>query len=93
MRHAEGEPNDHDHHASQGSRSPPDAGPGQSGTAFHALHNADAYLTGDKFPNTGCTRVSVAQGGVTVEYVRTWLPVDEGPGRVSASVAFRYTVP
>jgi len=60
---------------------------------FYALFNADAFLTGDKLPNTGYTRVSVSPTGVTVEYVRTWLPKDEGPGKVSGTVAFRYTIP
>jgi hypothetical protein len=54
---------------------------------------ASAYLSGDVLPSTGYTRVSVAPGGVTVEYVRTYLPADEGPGRVNGSVAFRYTLP
>ena len=59
----------------------------------YSLFNADAYLSGDKLPNTGYTRVSVAPTGVTVDYVRTWLPADEGPGKVSGSVAFSYTIP
>ncbi len=59
----------------------------------YTLWNADAYLSGDKFPNTGYTRVSVSPAGVKVEYVRTYLPKDEGPGKVSGSVAFSYTLP
>jgi hypothetical protein len=58
----------------------------------YSLFNADAFLTGDRFPNTGFTRVSVTPSGVTVEYVRTWLPVDEGPGQRTGDVAFSYTV-
>jgi hypothetical protein len=58
----------------------------------YALYNADAYTTGDKFPNTGYTRVRVSPTGVTVEYVRTYLPKDEDAARVSGSVAFRYTI-
>jgi hypothetical protein len=58
----------------------------------YSLFNADAYTTGDKFPNTGYTRVRVSPTGVTVEYVRTYLPKDEDAARVSGSVAFRYTV-
>jgi hypothetical protein len=34
----------------------------------------------------------VSPTGVTVEYVRTYLPKDEGPGRVSGTVAFGYTI-
>ncbi len=59
----------------------------------YSLFNSDAYLTGDKFPNTGYTRVTVAPTGVKVEYVRTYLPADESPTQVSGSVAFSYTVP
>ncbi len=59
---------------------------------FYTLYNSDAFLSGDKFPNTGYTRVTVAPSGVTVDYVRTWLPADEGAGRVSGSVAFSYAV-
>jgi Calcineurin-like phosphoesterase len=59
----------------------------------YSLFNADAYLSGDKFPNTGYTRVNVSPAGVKVEYVRTYLPADEGPGKTSGSVAFSYTIP
>jgi PKD repeat protein len=59
----------------------------------YSLFNSDAYLSGDKLPNTGYTRVTVAPTGVKVDYVRTWLPADEGPGKVSGSVAFSYTIP
>jgi len=59
----------------------------------YSLFNSDAYLSGDKLPNSGYTRVSVAPTGVKVEYVRTWLPTDEGPGKVSGTVAFSYTIP
>lgn len=59
----------------------------------YSLFNADAFLTGERFPNTGYTRVNVSPAGVKVEYVRTWLPKDEGPGKVSGSVAFGYALP
>jgi hypothetical protein len=60
---------------------------------FYALHNADAFLTGDKLPNTGYARVTVFPAQVVVEYVRTWRPEDEGPGRQSGTVAYRYAIP
>ena len=60
---------------------------------FYALNNSDAYLTGDKYPNTGYTRVTVAPAGIKVEYVRTWLPADQSATQVSGSVAFSYTIP
>jgi len=59
----------------------------------YLLRNADAYLSGDKFPSAGYTRVSVGPAGVRVEYVRMYLPADEGAGRVSGSVAFSYSLP
>lgn len=58
----------------------------------YSLFNSDAFLSGDKLPNTGYTRVTVAPAGVKVDYVRTWLPKDEGPGRASGSTAFSYTI-
>ena len=59
----------------------------------YSLFNADAFLSGDKLPNTGYTRVTVAPTGVKVAYVRTYLPADEGPGKVNGSVAFSYSLP
>lgn len=59
----------------------------------YSLFNSDAFVSGDKFPNSGYTRVSVTPSGVKVEYVRTFLPKDEGPGRVHGGIAFSYTLP
>ena len=38
-----------------------------------SLFNADAYLSGNKLPNSGHLRVAVAADGVTVDYVRAYL--------------------
>ncbi len=38
-----------------------------------SLFNADAYLSGDKLPNSGHVRVAVATDGVRVDYVRSYL--------------------
>ena len=59
----------------------------------YSLFNADAYLSGDRLPNTGYTRVTVSPTGVKVDYVRTYLPADEGPGKTSGATAFSYTLP
>lgn len=59
----------------------------------YSLFNADAYLTGDKFPNSGYTRVTVSPTGVKVEYVRTYLSADVGPGKTNGSVTFSYSIP
>jgi len=53
---------------------------------FYSWENEDAYKSGDKFPNSGHVRVTVAPDGVTVDYVRSYL---EKPDEV----AFSYTVP
>lgn len=59
-------------------------------TAF----NEDAYRSGDRRPNSGYLRVTVAPESATVEYVRVFLPGDEHPpDRVSGMVAFTYTRP
>ena len=59
----------------------------------YSLFNADAYLSGDKFPNTGYTRVTVSPTVVKVDYVLTYLPADEGLGKTNGTVAFSYTIP
>ena len=58
----------------------------------YSLFNSDAYKSGDKFPNTGYTRVQVSPSGVTVDYVRTYLPKDEGAGKTNGTTAFSYTI-
>ena len=58
-------------------------------TAF----NADAYTSGDVFPNAGYVRVTVAPGAVKVDYVREFLPKDEHPPtQTSGMVQFSYTI-
>jgi hypothetical protein len=53
---------------------------------FYSWENADAYRSGDKFPNSGRVRVSVAPEGVKVEYIRSYLDQPD-------EIAFSYTVP
>lgn len=59
---------------------------------FYTLYNSDAYLSGDKFSNTGYTRVNVSPSHVRVDYVRTYLPKDEDATKVSGKSVFNYTV-
>lgn len=59
----------------------------------YALHNTHAFLSGDKFPNTGYTRVNVSPTQIKVDYVRTYLAADEGAGKVSGETVFSYTLP
>lgn len=58
----------------------------------YSLFNNDAFLTGDKFPNTGYTRVTVAPTNVKIDYVRTYLPADEGPDQINGATAFSYVI-
>ena len=59
----------------------------------YSLFNADAYLSGDKFGNSGYTRVTVGPTGVKVEYVLTYLPADQSATKVNGTVAFSYSLP
>ena len=56
------------------------------------MENADAYRSGDKLPNSGHVRVTVAPENVTVDYIRAFLPADEKDGHVNGEVASSYTV-
>lgn len=51
----------------------------------YSWENAEAYKSGDKFPNSGHVRVTVSPEGVTVEYVRSYLDKPD-------EVAFSYIV-
>jgi hypothetical protein len=51
----------------------------------YTYENADAYESGDIFPNSGHLRVTVSPGGVTVEYIRSYLDQQD-------ELAFSYTI-
>jgi hypothetical protein len=51
----------------------------------YSLFNSDSYPTGVKFPNSGHVRVSVSTGGITVDYVRSYLDRPD-------EIAYSYTV-
>ncbi|MBY0263098.1 MAG: metallophosphoesterase, partial [Phycisphaerales bacterium] len=57
-------------------------------TAF----NAQAYKSGDIFPNSGHLRVTVTPESAKVEYVRSFCPQDEGEGKANGSIAHSYVV-
>ena len=59
---------------------------------FYSWENEDAYKSDAKFPNSGHVRVTVSPTQVKVDYVRAYLPKDEGAGKKSGDVAFSYTV-
>lgn len=52
---------------------------------FYTTENADAYQSGDKFPNSGHVRVTVSDAKVKVDYIRSYL---EQPDET----AFTYSV-
>lgn len=58
----------------------------------YALMNAEAYQSGDKLPGSGHLRVTVGPEGVTVEYVRAYLPQDENSRRQNGKEEYRYTI-
>lgn len=58
-------------------------------TAF----NREAYRSGDVLPDSGHLRVTVSPTAVRVDYVRSFLPGDEGEGKVHGAVAHSYTIP
>lgn len=58
----------------------------------YSLFNADAYLTGTQFPNSGYTRVTVSPAGVKVDYVRTYLKKDESAAQISGESVYSYTI-
>jgi len=59
---------------------------------FYALYNSEAYIAGERFPNSGYTRVSVNPSQVKVEYVRTYLQGDETSSKISGKSVFSYTL-
>jgi hypothetical protein len=54
--------------------------------------NREAYRTGDVLPNSGHLRVTVAPENVRLDYVRAFLPADEGEGRSNGMVVHTYTI-
>lgn len=60
---------------------------------FYSLYNSDAFLSGDRLPNSGYTRVTVSPAMVKVDYIRSWLAADEGAGKVTGKTAFSYSLP
>lgn len=50
------------------------------------------YVEGDVLGSSGHLRVTVAPEGVTVEYIRAYLPGDEKPGRKNGQVDYTYTI-
>jgi phosphatidylethanolamine-binding protein (PEBP) family uncharacterized protein len=59
----------------------------------YTLWNEDAYTSGDKFSNTGYVRVGVSPSQVRVDYVRTFLPLDEKPpAQTNGMVQFSYAI-
>ncbi len=51
------------------------------------------YTHGDVVSSSGHLRVKVTPEQATVEYVRAYLPKDEGSGQQNGQVAYAYTIP
>ena len=64
----------------------------EPGDPNYALFFDDTFHADDKYPNSGYTRVTVSPTGVKVDYVRTYLPADEGLGKTNGALAFSYTL-
>lgn len=60
--------------------------------ATYEAFNRDAYRSGDILPNSGHVRVTVSPDTVRVDYVRSFLPADEGAGKTNGMVAHSYAV-
>ncbi len=60
----------------------------------YALYNADAFANAIyKTNNSGYVRFTVAPERVKVDYVRSYLPQDEGPGKTNGMVDYSFTLP
>jgi hypothetical protein len=60
-------------------------------TYIIGMENADAYL-GDTLPPSGHLRVTVADSGVQVDYVKAVEPWDETPEHPNGEIAYSYTI-
>jgi len=58
----------------------------------YVAYNEDRYQSGMKLPSSGYLRVNVTPQSVKVEYVRSFLPKDEGPEHLHGGIAHRYEV-
>ncbi|HVM61956.1 MAG TPA: hypothetical protein VMV72_13930 [Verrucomicrobiae bacterium] len=59
----------------------------------YSLFNSDAYTSYIyKTNNSGYVRVNVSLAQVKVDYVRTYLPSEEGPGRTNGMVDYSFTL-
>lgn len=58
----------------------------------YSTDNANSYLSGDILPASGHLRVTVSPQGVTVDYIRSFLPQDENANQQNGMIAFTYTV-
>jgi len=58
----------------------------------YGLDKADRITSGDLVPCSGYVRVSVCESSVLVDYIRTFLPMDETTEQVNGQVAYTYTV-
>jgi hypothetical protein len=55
--------------------------------------NQEAYTSGITRPESGFLKVTVSPAGVSVEYIRSFLPQDETSTRQNGMVDYTYTIP
>lgn len=58
----------------------------------YQTYNADRYTSGTKLPNSGHLHVTVSPEGVTVDYIRSYLPAHETADRKSGEKGRSYTI-
>jgi hypothetical protein len=58
----------------------------------YSTFNAEAYISGEKQPNSGYLRVTVSPQNTTVDYVKSYLPGKENLPDKNGMVAYSYTI-
>lgn len=61
-----------------------------TGRSERRRHFFERYRSGDKLPNSGRLRISVAPERATVEYLRAGSPLQQGGAATPDQAAFRY---
>ncbi len=68
--------------------------PQPSAARYDAVNSAleYGYVSGNILGSSGHLRVTVSAAQVTVDYVRSYLPIDENTQRANGQIAFTYTL-
>ena len=60
--------------------------------AYSGYYGQGGYRSGDILPSAGHIRVKVSKEGVTVDYIRSYLPEEEKEGKKNGMVDYSYTI-